>query len=57
MLFKNLRIGQEFDWRNGKRYSEHPYRCTKISARKYTDTKKATYKVGTINTKVFHVGN
>jgi len=58
MRFKDLEIGQTFDWQN-------PYKpwltsfipaCKKISSRKYVSQGGLVHKVGTINAAVYHVG-
>jgi hypothetical protein len=53
MTFKELAIGQTFDWISGNMDSFFN-RCTKVSARKYTDGIHV-YRVGTIHAEVYHV--
>ena len=53
--FKDLEIGETFDWVGG----EHPSffkRCTKISARRYEDEDSVKYHVGSIYADVYHIG-
>lgn len=58
MTFKELKIGQVFDWVNPERPHENSFydRCKKISARKYAGLVNGrVYTVGTVRAKVFNV--
>lgn len=58
MKFKDLAIGQEFDWINPAAPSFNSFylRCHKTGERTYEDSQLNTHKVGTIHADVFHVG-
>ena len=63
--FRDLKIGDTFDFISGSRFDSFFDRCTKVSPRRYTwtrcyaDTKRARTtlqsSVGTINVQVYHV--
>ncbi len=63
-LFRDLPIGQVFDWISGTSADSFFARCVKISHRRYrkvgdfdrADQKAIVYSVGSINAKVYHVG-
>jgi len=62
--FRELPVGQVFDFISGTMYDSFWARCVKISARKYAvvgevdrpDCKRIEYRVGSINAEVYHVG-
>lgn len=58
MKFKELQIGAEFDWIDDANPTWNSFylRCTKISARKYSDTNGVVHRVGCINAVVYHCG-
>jgi hypothetical protein len=53
MEFKDLKIGDEFDWIGGE-YPSFFLRCVKVGDRYYRDTHNVDHKVGSIRAKVFH---
>lgn len=57
MMFKDLAVGQTFDWVDDTRtgYNSFYAACRKTSARKYTDG-RFDYRVGSVRAEVFHVG-
>lgn len=55
MKFRELKIGQSFDFIAPDRPNSFFLRCTRISARKYKDERGEVHMVGTINARVYHV--
>ena len=57
MTFRNLAVGQTFDWIDDKAIGSNSFflRCTKTGPRTYRDSQGFDHRVGTINAKVFHV--
>jgi hypothetical protein len=53
MEFKDLKIGDEFDWIGGE-YPSFFLRCVKIGEKKYRDSNNTNHFVGSIHAKVFH---
>jgi hypothetical protein len=53
--FKDLEIGESFDWIGGERPSFFA-RCVKISARRYREDGGREYRVGSIYADVYHIG-
>ncbi len=61
MTFKQLRVGQQFDFINdsNRMFNSFYHTCKKVSTRKYsyqTPDAEHTICVGSINVEVFHVG-
>ena len=56
MTFKELSIGQSFDFIAGNRFDSFFKRCIKTSARSYTDDSGIRHRIGSISAKVYHVG-
>lgn len=57
MQFRNLYIGQTFDWINDAvSYNSFFKRCTKVSNTTYRDEDGVVHSVGTTKAEVFHVG-
>ncbi len=57
MKFRDLEIGQAFDWINPNGQARNSFfeQCRKISTRKYEGlTNGHVYKVGSINAEVFN---
>jgi len=52
--FKDLEIGESFDWIGGE-YPSFFKRCVKISPRKYRDEDDSEYTVGSIYADVYHI--
>lgn len=60
MKFRDLKIGDTFDFINPNNYmggNSFYKTCERISARCYRDSSGVIYKVGSINTPVYHVNN
>lgn len=55
--FRNLRIGQSFDFIGPNRSNSFFLRCVKISTRKYRDEDGVEHRIGTINCEVFHTSH
>jgi hypothetical protein len=55
MTFKQLRIGQTFDFAGGD-FISFWLRCTKISARKYQDARGTAHTIGSTSCPVWNVG-
>jgi hypothetical protein len=58
MLFRNLQVGDTFDFIADDRPTTFFARCTKVSARKYTYDgvrPDVTARIGSINCPVWHV--
>jgi hypothetical protein len=56
MRFRDLAIGQEFDWRGPSIYHQSfTGRCWKISPRRYRCQGGFVHTVGTINATVYNV--
>jgi hypothetical protein len=56
MKFKDLEIGQLFDWIDDVRRDDHFYQlCWKVGKRTYADEHGTRHTVGSINANVFHV--
>lgn len=54
MKFKDLNIGDEFDWIGGK-YTSFFLSCIKTSFKTYQDTRRITHTVGSPDAEVYHV--
>lgn len=57
MRFRDLSIGQSFDWINPAKpgYNSFFLRCVKVSIRCYTDSEGYRHEVGSLNAAVYHV--
>jgi hypothetical protein len=56
MTFKELSIGQGFDWINpDSRANSFFKRCTKVSPRRYIDSDGISHRVGRTCARVYHV--
>lgn len=53
--FREISIGDTFDFISGTHYDSFFRRCEKISPRKYKDAQGNVYRVGSIHCKVYHV--
>ena len=65
MQFRDLKIGQSFDWINPNAIGQNSFfhRCVKVSDRKYKTVSGeamhgySAYRVGSIKAQVFNVGD
>lgn len=55
MQFKNLKVGQQFDFIAPGAFNSFFLRCTKTAPRKYQDENGVTHTVGTIKCNVYNV--
>jgi hypothetical protein len=55
MQFKDLKVGQRFDFVSPNGHNSFYKLCTKISARKYQDEDGVNHTVGTIKCNVYNV--
>jgi hypothetical protein len=57
MKFRDLQIGQTFDWINDAKpfLNSFYHRCEKTSARGYKDSNEVYYTVGSGKAEVYHV--
>ncbi len=53
--FRDLEVGDVFNFINPNGYSPFILTCKKTSARKYVDSRGASYTVGSIKAKVYHI--
>lgn len=55
-LFRDLKIGQSFDWIGPDRMLNSFYlRCVKTGPRTYVDERGRAHRVGSVNAKVYHI--